>query len=273
MPFISLDQLTVVGVSPAELVDIAADAGYDAISPFAGGSDGGGAYRLTVGDERTGALIARKRERGIAVNNLDGLVVKPRMDWDDYARLIDLGTRIGARRGVTVILDRNRARATDSFCRLAELAAEGGLGLVLEFCPLTAVGSLAEAAAFVGLASHPVGVLVDLMHLIQAGETPGDIARHDPALIAGAQLCDSRATLTEEEYMHDAFHQREVPGEGELPVVAFLQALPDHAPIGLEVPLKSLAERGMSHLDRARMLLERSRALLAEAGRMADAAA
>ncbi len=273
MPLVSLDQLTVVGVSPTELVDIAADAGYDAVSAFTSSSDSAGAYRLAKGDERTEAMLARRRERGIAVSNLEGLVVKPRMDWDEYARLIDLGAHIGARRGATVILDKDRARAIDSFCRLAELAANGGLGLTLEFCRLTEVGSLADAVAFVGLASHPVGVLVDLMHLVLGGETPADIARHDPALITAAQLCDSRAMLTDEDYMRDAFHQREIPGDGELPVVDFLKALPDHAAIGLEVPLKSLAEHGMSHLDRARLLLERTRALLAEAGRTADAAA
>ena len=272
MPLISLDQLTVVGVSPAEMVDIAADAGYDAISPFAGSSDADGAYRLAVGDHRTQAMITRRRERGIAVNSLDGLAVKPRMDWDDYARLIDLGVHIGARRGVTVILDKDPARAADNFCRLAEKAADGGLGLALEFCRLTEIGSLAKAVEFVGLASHPVGVLIDLMHLILAGETPADIARYDPALIVAAQLCDSRATLTDEAYMHDAFYQREIPGDGELPVVAFLKALPDHAAIGLEVPLKSLTDQGMSPLDRARLLLERTKALLVEAGRLADAA-
>ncbi len=265
MPIISLDHLTVVGVSPVEFVDIAADAGYDAISPFAGGSPRAPAHRLTVGDGPTEAMVARLRERGIAVNNLDGLVITSRIDWDEYARLIDLGVHIGAKRGVTLIFDRDTARATDNFCRLAEMAANGGLGLVLEFGRLTEVRSLAAAVRFVALAGHPVSVLVDLMHLIQAGETPADIARHDPAVITAAQFCDSRAALDDDEYMHDSFYQRMVPGDGELPVVEFLRALPAHTAIGLEVPLKSLQESGVSHFERARLLLERTRALLAEA--------
>lgn len=269
MPLVSLDQLTVAGVSPVELVDIAADAGYDAISPFTGGSPLVSAHRLTVGDGPTEVMIARLRERGIGVSNLDGLVVKPRMDWDEIARLLDVAVHIGARRGASVVFDRNRARATDSFRRLAAMAADRGLGLVVEFSRLTAVGSLADAVRFVGLANHPAGVLVDLMHLVHAGETPADIARHDPALIVAAQFCDSRATLTDEDYMHDAFHQRAVPGDGELPVLDFLKALPAHAAIGIEVPLRSLAERGVSHLDRARLLLDRSRTLIARAAREA----
>ncbi len=272
MPLIALDHLSVVGVSPTELVDVAADAGFDAISPFAGGSARAQAHRLTAGDEPTEAMIARLRERGLVVSNLDGLVIKPRMDWDEYARLVDLGVHIGARHGVTLIFDPDRARATDSFLRLAEMAADAGLKLVLEFGRLTEVRSLAEAVEFVGLASPPAGVQVDLMHLIMAGETPADIARHDPALIMSAQLCDGRAVMTDEDYMHAAFFQRDIPGDGELPVVEFLKALPEHTAIGLEVPLNSQAEQGMSHLDRARLLMQRTRALLAEAGR-GDAAA
>ena len=267
MPLISLDHLSVVGVSPTELVDVAADAGFDAISPFSGGSARAQAHRLTIGDGPTVSMITRLRERRVVVNNLDGLVIKPRMDWDEYARLIELGVHIGARRGVPLILDTDRARATDGFCRLAEMAANGGFGLVLEFGRLTEIRSLADAVRFVGLASHPVGVLVDLLHLMQAGETPADIARHDPALIMASQFCDGHAVMTDEEYMHAAFFQREIPGDGELPVVEFLRALPEHTAIGLEVPLRTLAEQGMSHLDRARLLMQRTRTLLAEAGR------
>jgi sugar phosphate isomerase/epimerase len=105
------------------------------------------------------------------------------------------------------------------------------------------------------------------MHLSYAGETPADIARHDPSLISCAQLNDGKATLSFEEYLHDAMQQRQVPGDGELPVRDFLRALPEDTPIGVEVPLKDLSEQGMSHLDRAKLLLERTRALLVEVGR------
>ncbi len=268
MPLISLDHLTVLGVSPTELVDIAADAGYDAISPFAGGGKAVNAHKLAVGDGSTEAMIERLRERNIVVNNLDGLVITPRMDWDEYARLIEVGVHIGAQRGITLIFDTDRSRAIDSFCRLAEMAAAAGFGLAMEFGRLAAVGSLAAAVDFVGLANHPVGILVDLMHLMMGGETPADIARYSPQLIVAAQLCDSRAQLDDKQYMHDAFFQREIPGEGELPIIDFLKALPELTAIGLEVPLKSMNDSGVSHLERARLLRERTRSLMRAAGRM-----
>ncbi len=61
--------------------------------------------------------------------------------------------------------------------------------------------------------------------------------------------------------------ERQAPGDGDLPVRAFLQALPDHVPIGIEIPQKSLAKQGIGHLERARRLLVRTQSLLAEAGR------
>lgn len=266
MPLLSLDNLSVVGVSPSEFVDVAADAGFDAISPFAGGSKRVDAHRLAIGDEATETMIRRLKARGLIVNALDGMVVKPRMDWDEYARLIETGLHIGAQRGITLIFDMDRARAEDSFCRLSEMCANAGFPLAMEFGRLTGTPSLAAAAAFVSLSDHPVGLLIDLLHLIQGGETPADIARVDPALIVAAQLCDGSALLDDERYMYEALHERSLPGDGELPVVAFLKALPPHAAIGLEVPMTSLVEGGVSHRERARLLHDRARALLMEAG-------
>ncbi len=267
MPVVSLDHLTVIGVSPTELVDIAADAGYDAISPVVGGPGVLASHRLAVGDPETEAMVVRLRERGIRVNNLDGLIITPNMGWDDYARLIELALHIGAERGVTLIFDRDANRAADSFARAAEMARLAGLGLVIEFTELSEVKSLAHAAEYIARSGEKVGVVVDLLHLAQSGEGPADIARQDPSLYLCAQICDGPAHPTMEEYEHNALFNRQVPGDGELPVVEFLAALPANAPVGIETPLKALAELGMSHLDRARLLRERVGTLLAEAGR------
>jgi sugar phosphate isomerase/epimerase len=267
MPLISLDQLTVVGVSPTELVDVAADAGYDAISPVAGGDPAFPAHKLAVGDAATKAMIERLAARGLSVNNLDGFTLTAEPDWDSYARMIELGLYIGARRGVAFLYDPDASRAQHNLFHLSEMAAGAGLELVLEFSAMSPVGSLAHAVDYVRGAPAPIGLVVDLMHLSYAGETPADVARCDPALISCAQLNDGRADLSFEEYLHDAMQQRQVPGDGELPVRDFLKALSADTPIGVEVPLKDLSDRGVSHLDRAKLLLERTRALLAEVGR------
>ena len=268
MPIISLDQLTVLGVSPTEFADIAADAGYDAVSPVIGGPGVLASHRLAIGDAETEAMIVRLRDRGVSVNNLDGMVITPDMDWDGYARLIELALHIGAQRGVTLIFDPDRSRAADSFARAAEMARLAGLAMVLEFTELSEIASLAQAADYIERSGEQVGVVVDLLHLAKSGEGPADVARQDPSLFLCAQICDGPAHPTMEQYQYAALFERQVPGDGDLPVVEFLKALPDQAPIGVEVPLKTLAEQGMSHLERARMRRERVGALLAQAGRV-----
>ena len=44
--------------------------------------------------------------------------------------------------------------------------------------------------------------------------------------------------------------ERLPPGEGELPLAAMLAALPDDRVVGLEIPMRSHAEAGISALDR-----------------------
>ncbi len=180
MPLISLDQLTVGGESPTELVDIAADAGYDAISPVVGGDPAFPAHGLAVGDAETKAMNERLAARGVSVNNLDGLTLTADPDWDVYAGMIELGLYIGARRGVVFLYDPDAARAQGNLFHLAEMASAAGLDLALEFSAMAPVGSLAHAVDYIRDAPAPIGVVVDLMHLSYAGETPADIAGLQP---------------------------------------------------------------------------------------------
>lgn len=265
MRVISLDQLTVRGVSPTEFADIAADAGYDAVSPMIGGDGPLPSPRLAVGDPETEAMVRRLRDRGVAVNNLDGLVITPGMDWDEYGRLIELALHIGAQRGVTLIFDPDASRAADSFARATEMARLAGLPMVMEFTALSEIATLREAGEYIARSGEPVGVVVDLIHLAMGGETPADLARWDPSLFVCAQICDGPAHPTMEQYQYNAFFERQIPGDGDLPVVEFLAALPADAPIGVEVPLKAMEESGVSHLDRAKLLRQRVGLLLEQA--------
>ena len=54
------------------------------------------------------------------------------------------------------------------------------------------------------------------------------------------------------------------PEAGNFPC-AFVAALPSDIPIGVEVPLQSLAERGVGPFERARLAVEATRRIIAEA--------
>ncbi|MBN3728472.1 sugar phosphate isomerase/epimerase, partial [Burkholderia sp. Ac-20379] len=88
----------------------------------------------------------------------------------------------------------------------------------------------------------------------------------DPAWLRYAQFCDAAATApaSTAAISEEARFDRLLPGEGGLPLQAFVQALPPGIPLALEVPNRTLA----AQVD----LDERLRRTLAAARRVAERA-
>lgn len=260
----SLDQLTVAGVRPAELVEIAARAGYDAISPFIRGSDMGEhrVWPLVAGCAETDAMARALQDTGVFINIADGFALFDEIDMDDLRMAVDLMASMDARGIVTLQFDSDSARGFDRFCQLNEWARDAGMPLLLEFTPLSRVASLSDALAYRELAgAENIGLLVDLFHLNRSGESVDDLASLPAGVLMGAQLCDGPRRQSDAEYLDQAMNERMVPGEGELPVGAFLDALPDDLVTGVEIPLRTRRAGGEGHFDRARHLLSACQAM------------
>lgn len=71
--------------------------------------------------------------------------------------------------------------------------------------------------------------------------------------------------MAAERQLFEAVSERILPGQGELPLREFVRALPREVPIGVEVPMQSLKQRGIGPLERARLAVEASRRIIAEA--------
>ena len=85
-----MGQLTVCGVRPVELVDIAAQAGFGAISPFMGIGGGGSlpVVPLRVGDSETVAMAKRLKETGLIINIADGFALSDEVPMNKPAWII-----------------------------------------------------------------------------------------------------------------------------------------------------------------------------------------
>lgn len=266
MRTVSLDQLTVLGVRPAELVEIAARAGYGAISPFIGAGDSAGpsVVPLRSGDPDTLAMQRRMSDTGVFINIADGFALFEDTPMDELRQAALLMAHMGARGIVTLQFDSDETRGFDRFCQLREWACELNLPLLLEFTPLSQVASLTDALNYrLRAGQENIGILVDLFHLHRSGGVPSDLLSVYDGVILGAQLCDGPSKQTVEEYADQALHERRVPGEGDLPVHAFIAALPRDLTIGVEVPLRSCGLAGEGHLQRATRLMQATRAVLA----------
>jgi sugar phosphate isomerase/epimerase len=250
----SLSPLSALPVGPPELVDLAAEAGFRSIgirlcSPMAGGPE----WPLRVGSAELRQTLGRLSARGISVFDVEVLRLGAETDVEAYVAALDTAAALGAQRACVNVDDPDRLRTIDRFGRLCDLAAPYGLALDLEFMIWRPVARLAEAVAIVAAAGRRNGrVLVDALHLARSGGTPAAVAAVDPSLIGSVQLCDAPLAQPEPtRIIEEARTGRLAPGEGELPLDALLDALPESTPIAVEVPLaRSLP--GATPLERAR---------------------
>ncbi|MDP3675734.1 MAG: sugar phosphate isomerase/epimerase [Novosphingobium sp.] len=207
-------------------------------------------------------MLATLRERGVSISLGEGFAVRPGVAMRDRGAEMDIMSELGARGLGAVSMEPDAARALDEFATLAEMAQARGMLATIEFAPMQSVATLDDALDLIAKVAQPnFRLLVDAMHFFRSGGTVSQLAALDPALIGYAQLCDVPREGAGD-YANEAMFGRLVPGEGELPLAAFVAALPAGIPIGLEVPMRDRALAGQGPVDRLRPAVEAARRLL-----------
>ncbi len=261
---LSLAYLTVEGCTPPEQARAAAAAGYECVSPRLQARPGEPSY---VTDQ----AVLRQMERaladtGLSVLDCEIVRLRPAMRVADERPMFEAMARLGARLVLVIGEDADEARVTEHFAALCVLAAPYGILPCLEFGRLFQLHTLAQAVRVVQGAGQANGrVLVDSMHLARAGGTPADVAALDPALFAYAQFKDAYAQPPATHYpTREAYGDRLYPGDGDLPLVDLLRALPPDLPISVEANVPNAA--AIPPPERARRALAGMRGVLAAAG-------
>ncbi|OBK31573.1 xylose isomerase [Mycobacterium asiaticum] len=266
---LGLGYLSVFGLPPLEFIGLAADLGCPNISMFLRGLPlaplGYPPFSLKKDAALRGAVRAAAQQHGVTITLGDGFLVTPDADVRLFAADLDVIVELGIPRINVVSLDPDRGRTFDQFGALAELAAQRGLRTVLEPVPGLTVGDLATALAAVRHVGRPdFQLLIDTMHMARSGSSPADLVAVDSQYIGYAQLNDTTLQPRLANYMEEAMFERLPPGEGELPLREFIQALPTNVVIELEVPQRSLALSGHSPIDRLRPCVDAARRLLSD---------
>ena len=243
---IGLEFLCEIGASPVDFARLAAGVGCRNISILASqlGHNPLNYPAWSLLDDR--ALRRELRtvlaDRGVTVALGEGLVIQPGRDAALLQPVIDLYAELGVGRLNGVSLDPDRTRSADQFARLAERVRAAGLRLSLEYSGRS-FGTLDQAAGFVRQLGD-VTLLIDLLHVVRAGNGPADLARVDPGLIGYVQLCDGAPGVAAS-YMEEALNHRMVPGTGQFPIADFLRLVPDGVIVSAEVPQLALARQGV----------------------------
>jgi sugar phosphate isomerase/epimerase len=273
---IGIAHLTLLRLTPPELVTTAAEAGYDFVGIRVRAVTAGERhYAMEPGSPLSRETVARLRHTGLEVRDIEFLPLGPGTGRDDWMPALEAGAALGARTFSVVGVDEDRSRLTDTLARLVADGAPYGIRPTLEpisYQPVSRVGEAAGIARAAGSA-----VLLDSLHVQRGGSGMDEVRALEPELVPVVQLCDGPLVLPEVLDLPpgtpaegSARHvesrvQRQVVGEGEFPLRELLDAVPTGTPVSVEVPHATLQTR-MSPREYAALNLRAVQALLAREG-------
>jgi sugar phosphate isomerase/epimerase len=263
---ISLAALTVLELTPPEMVSCAADAGYSHVGiRLLPATPTEQRYDI-VGDTPLLREVERRlADTGIKVLDVEIFRIRPDTRVGDYEAAIATAARLGARELLVAGNDPDEARLTDTYGRFCDLAAGYGLGANLEFMPWTDAKDLAQGARIVGGAGRDnAGLMIDPFHLSRSQGRVADIATIPRAWLRYMQFCDVPAAVPPgmDAILAEARGARLFPGDGGLDLLALLRAMPADLPLSVEIPMSELA-RTVGAVERARRALLATRRVLA----------
>lgn len=262
----SLASLTVLELSPPDMVEVAARAGYSHVGlRLVPATAEEHHFPLVADAELRRQTMARLRDTGVRVLDVEILRLKPETRVADFEAILAVGAEFGASELLVAGNDADEARMTDHFAALCDLAAGYGLHPHLEFMPWTDAPNLERALRVVKQAGRDNGcVLVDAFHFDRSASSLEDLARVDPARLRYAQLCDVAGPRPADmqEILRQARNERRFPGDGDCDLAGLLHCLPADLPLSLEIPTVQLLQQGVSALQRAQTALDKTRALL-----------
>jgi sugar phosphate isomerase/epimerase len=271
MDRLGIEMLSVFGMPPIEFVQLVAHLGCRYITTGMVGFTPLKAldyqpYSLRDDPRLRQDLLAAMEDHDVSISLGEGLLIAPGVDVRSYADDLDIMAELRIPRINTVSLEPDRGRTFDELAALTALAAERGIATCVEPVVGLSIADLPSALAAVEYVDRDeISLLVDTMHVARFGATADDLWSIPAQRIGYIQLSDTTLQPRMKIYAEEAMYERMAPGEGELPLADMLAALPDDRVVGLEVPMRSRAEAGVSAYDRLLPCVNTARALLAGA--------
>jgi sugar phosphate isomerase/epimerase len=238
-------------------VDAAADAGYPMLSPDVFSLR---AY-LTAGGSLA-RLADTLSERHLGCLDLAGLTIgadeaRTKHEADE---LLEMAVALGAKWMQVRVVDEVDDRIRDLFGWSADHFGAAGVGLAVEFSPLTMVKNITDARELLAAAGSDVrtGVIVDTWHFFRGDDDWPDLDALPVDELAFVQFSDGCPSGADPG--HDTLHRRALPGDGEFDLDRFsasLRAKRFRGPVSVEVLSKEL--RMLPVHEFARRTMETSR--------------
>jgi len=240
---LGLAQLSLLDSSPAELVYLAADTGFD----FVGArvrqvTPDEKPYNLQTGSPLLAQTLKAVKDTGVRVHDIEFILLDGTSQREAWLQMLDAGQALKARTLTVAASDSNLPRLAENLGTMAEDAKDFGIVPTLEVISYQSVNSL-ELAGELAQASG-CRIVADTLHLSRIEASPAQLAaqaRH----VAMLQLCDAPAQRpdTHEGLVLESRSERTVPGQGAVQLAEFVAALPAGTPLSVETPSDSTVAR------------------------------
>ena len=251
---ISLAFATVPDIGPAEAVDVAAQAGFGAV--------GIGFDPQTWTASVTRDVSRRLADTGLVPLDVESVVFGPGPDHGEA--IVDIAAEVGVRHVLVASGSADPREVVERFAALCNRAGGSSVVVVLEFQPMSSIGSLSAALDVVAEAGYANGaVLVDSLHLARSGGTPSDLIGVAPHLLPYVQIADGPAAPPDSSPAglgEESLHGRLLPGHGHLPLGDLVAAVP-YAPLSVELRSRQLMIDQPDPLRRATVALAAMRSV------------
>ena len=235
---LGIAHLPLLDIGPPELFDVVAQAGYRRTGlRMVAAAPGIKFYPVALKD--AAALRRRALDAGVAIFDAEFIPLSRELRPVELDGWMEVAAALGASRvncgagGDDPDLD----RAADRFGALCDVAARHGLGVDVEFMRFRPpIASIGDAVRLVTRAGRPNGrILVDLLHVARSGGSAADLARLPTSMIGHIQLSDGPLVAPPDDALaQEARERRLPPGEGRLPLVEMMNALPAGVPLSTE---------------------------------------
>lgn len=265
---LSLDHITVVDTTPSQLVETAARAGCSGACLFLHPMAELPAmpqFELIGDTPERRATRDAIRASGVTLDLVYPFTLAGRTVVEAFEPALETTAWLGGRLANVLCYDREPGRRRDKLAALADLARGYDIDLAIEFYSPSQVGSLGEAFMTLEALGRPdIGITLDLLHLIRAGETAIDARLLADRRIRIAQVSDGPATISADWIEWEAGIERLQPGDGAFDIAAFVRTLAHDCPVSVEVPRQSAIDAGVPVIDRALAAVAATRAALGE---------
>lgn len=258
----SLAHLSALMLTPPQLIEAAAQAGYDFVGLRINRvTPSEPLYPLADDSRMMRETKARLSGTGVGVLDIELARIGPGQSAREFLPVLDVAAELGAHDIIGQLPDPDRGRAAAQFAQLCDLAQPLGIFVNLEFPSWTDTPDLGSAVSILRQVDRPnAAILVDMLHFARSGSALDELAALPRHWFRYAHLCDApkEAPSSRDGLIHAARCERLFPGEGGLGVAGILACMPGDIPYALEIPRVSLA-RLLGDAEYVRLALDATR--------------